>query len=535
MQPNPELVSSEMLVKVSENAVGVVRKSLAKALAVKKVGLRRVTPNLAWYELDSKRVKGLPPAAAFELAHDLLAIPEIQAIEPGFEPVTPLPFDADTKGTQAKLATSMGKHDVDPDTEGKYAWHLDQVRAKQARTDFGVTGNTIRVAHPDTGYTLHPELITGVAIRADLGYNFQEGVASPIEPIRTIDSGHGTATASVLIGLDGKQHNLPNIDAYVEGVAPGAELVPMRVDKNVWWMFAPKNDVKAIDRAIAKGCHVISMSRSGLDYEILREAVTRAISSGLIVVAAAGNCNLGCQVRSPAKYPEVVCAGGTTYSKRFWDSSSRGKEVTISAPAHSVYRAKASEAKKQYAYVVERSSGTSYATPTIAGAAALWLQHHGGTSEIATKVGGLSRVPIVFKHLLMTAGFQAGTDWDAQNNGVGILDCVALLSASLPTPNDVPAIEKAMRLAGAEIAATQLHSMKMLKGGMPAAVDGRAAKLLALEFEVAEFHEPAAAKVLTEGKPALLKMKQTNASAKVTPLRVSKQLYRTLETLSQKN
>jgi subtilisin family serine protease len=512
MQAVPDLIAKEMLVKLGDNAVAPVRSATQKMLGP-GTKLTRLTPNLPWYVLESKKISGLPPTEAFELAHRLLSVPQILAIEPGFESKSPVSIEP-----ESMLDFALKKDDQDPNTTGKHAWHLEQVLAKEARLRFGVTGKLVRVAHPDTGYTLHPELITGASIRADLGYNFEENTASPIEPLSTIDHGHGTATASVLVGIEGKQHTLPNEEDFVEGVAPGAELVPFRVDTNVWWIFSAKNDAKAIDRAVAQGCHVISMSRSGTDQEALRDAIVRATAHGIIVVAAAGNCNLGCKIRSPANYDEVVCAAGTTYEKRFWSSSSHGIEVTIAAPAYSVYRARAFKEKKKYAYSVERSSGTSYATPIVAGAAALWLERHGGTAAIGQKLGGLARVPVAFKHLLKTAGFQAGVAWDPKQNGPGILDCVALLSAPLPSPGDFSFIEQSMRPSTKATPSGHFEMLSLLKPAIPPRTDGRAAKLLALELETSELLSPNAE---TEG---LAKM-----SAKLTKgARVSSQLREVL-------
>ncbi len=523
MQATPELVSDELLVKLSDNAV-----SRAKAGATRILGspvtLTRLTPNLHWYSLRAKAVNGLPPSGAFELAHQLLAVPEMLAIEPEFRPLAPVTIESQPE-------FSSGKDGDDPDTTGKFSWHLAQVKAKEARDQFGVTGATIRVAHPDTGYTLHPELITGAAIRADLGYNFKENVASPIEPLSTIDHGHGTATASVLVGIEGKQHNFPNEEAFVEGVAPGAELVPFRVDDNVFWVFSAKKDAKAIDRAVDRGCHVISMSRSGTDKEALRDAIARATAHGVIVVAAAGNCNVGCGIFSPANYQEVVCAAGTTHAMRFWESSSRGPEVTTAAPARSVYRARAFKDKKKYGYSVERSSGTSYATPIVAGSAALWLQRHGGTAALAQKLGGLARVPVVFKHMLKTAGFQKGVDWNPSENGPGILDCMKLLSAPLPPPPDLPNIDQAAQPVSQSVSGGVPEALRALRRAVPARTDGRAARLLALEFETMRFQSQFGTSQPFESKGAAL-LKHAKKKEVADGVNVSPQLREVLSRLA---
>jgi serine protease len=221
--------------------------------------------------------------------------------------------------------------------------------------------------------------------------------------------------------------------------------VPVRVDKNVWFVSS-ENDVRGIAHVLRPGIDVdvISMSRGGLDSEALHDAVRLAVSRGVIVVAAAGNCNVSCRVWAPGEYPEVVCAGGSTFARTPWASSSRGREVSIGAPAYSLYRAQSQKKRSDYYYWVERSSGTSYATPLVAGAAVLWLQRHGGRNAVARAVGGAENIPVVFKHVLMTQGFQPGVDWDTNEFGPGILDVLALLDAPLTKASAVAVIRAAL-------------------------------------------------------------------------------------------
>lgn len=398
--------------------------------------MERLVPELDWYEVTSDRVpRGVGPA--FDLAYRLSLQPGIVAVEPELrtpQPWAPNEFDEKSSGRES-----------DPATEGKYAWHLEQVKAQVAWEKYHVRGRGIVIGQLDTGYTEHAELMVGSAVRPHLGYNFEEGRPSPLEPMETLDEGHGTATGSVLVGQPGKQHTIPGLDAYVEGIAPDAEMIPIRVDKNVWFVWSAKNDVKGIRYAVFdRNVDVITMSRGGRSSTALLDVVRLATSRGVIVAAAAGNCNFGCGVFAPAKYPECVCAAGSSFDRRPWVDSSRGPEVTIGAPANSVYRAKTMAEQQSYRFDVARSSGTSYATPLVAGAAALWLQFNGGRQGVAAKVGGLAGVPVAFKHVLMSSGFEPGVDWDTSQFGPGILDVPNLLAADLPTSAEVRAIQRWM-------------------------------------------------------------------------------------------
>ena len=81
-------------------------------------------------------------------------------------------------------------------------------------------------------------------------------------------------------------------------------------------------------------------------------------------------------------------------------------------------------------FTVGRSHGTSYATATTAGVAALWLAFH-GRQNLVSKYGE-SNIPAVFKELLRSRGFNAPNGWDTEDFGPGILDAHRLLSAPLP-------------------------------------------------------------------------------------------------------
>ena len=464
---NPTTRAKGLLVKIKQGAETSTLKALRQRLG-RDMCSTRLCPELLWHHVQAKKVSEKNAGKVFDEAHDLLDIAGILAIEPNLE----ISRKKDQEFTD----------DKDPATDCKYAWHIKNVNARDARNKFSVTGEGVRVAHLDTGYTQHPELVIGTSLREDLGYNFYEDKKDPMEPLDTIDEGHGTATASILVGLDGKQHKESD-PAFVEGVAPGAELVPIRVDEDVWWTdLNPAKDVPGICHALKQNCQVISMSRSGTDYESLHDAIRLAISRGTVVVAAAGNCNIGCGIRSPANYGEVICAAGSTFDMTPWKSSSRGREVTIAAPAYSVYRARTRNKNNSYAFDVERSSGTSYATPIVAGVAALWIQRHGGAAALARTLNGPERIAPSFKYLLGKSA-QPGKDWDPEF-GPGILDCVALLSSDLPKPDDIPKIENDLRKRS-NVSRRGLAE-QVLSSRIGISVDPRAQHLLSLEIEAAE-------------------------------------------------
>jgi Subtilase family len=299
-------------------------------------------------------------------------------------------------------------------------WSLKTVAADRARNRFNVTGAGVRVGHPDTGYTLHPQ-IAGPRLRIADGFDFVAGAADPRDPMTGSHPGHGTATASVIFsGATDLQ------GGGLHGIAPGAEVVPLRVSDSVVH-FDFTNVAEALYRARDRGCHLVSMSLGGpWAGRALERAVDRVIADGLIVLAAAGN--QWPFVVYPAKLDNVVAVAASNADDKPWRGSASGPAVDITAPGESVWRAYAHKVSGVVRFDTERSSGTSYATATTAGVCALWLQHH-GVAALRARYGG--RLASVFMDLLK-AHCRAVPGWNTRRYGPGLVDAAALLAAALP-------------------------------------------------------------------------------------------------------
>ena len=272
------------------------------------------------------------------------------------------------------------------------------------------------MAHPDSGFVSHHEL----------GSNF---LAPGIDFVENDDNAandhgaHGLGTASVIISQD----NRASQPRSVTGIAPEAVLLPMRVATNnpihpaVLFCMGVKRLRSAILRAIEEDCHVISMSLGWLANEALHAAIQQAYEKDIIMLAAAGNY-VG-MVVWPAAYPETIALAGCTAKRNPWTWSSRGKRVDVAGPAKKVWVASAEGAP------IRQSDGTSQATATSAGIAALWLAHHGRDNLLA-KYRGKRQLADVFRHCI-----QASSDPPPRNNGrwgSGIVNARQCLQLPLP-------------------------------------------------------------------------------------------------------
>lgn len=328
------------------------------------------------------------------------------------------------------------------------AWPMFQGRGREP-------GAGVVVVQPDTGYRRHPAIWrepTSAARRllTEVGWDFIDADSDPFDDT---DDGllqnpsHGTRTSSVVISAR-KSSVVEGASRWVSGVAPGTELVPVRVAHRVTLLdyleYDMPNLVMAIRHAagfdrnlVKRRADVITISLGGAPSRALEQAVTFAEQNGVIVLAAAGN-----QVREvvwPARYDTVVAVGATNVGEEPWTGSSRGKSVDTSAPGEGVWTARTRVTGDQTSNCVEPGNGTSFAVATTAGVAALWLSYHSDDPQLAL-LKSRRAVPWAFRELLRQAWHKPG-DWDAKGYGSkygpGIVDAAKLLSLPLPNPPEV--------------------------------------------------------------------------------------------------
>ena len=320
-------------------------------------------------------------------------------------------------------------------------------------------GENFFIGHPDTGFREHgdyPESQIDLrnAFNAFLGTTTPPGLDPLLQNVARhglTPTGfpyyerHGTFTASVMVAPRRSNPDSPVRD--VVGVAPGATVLPLRCVTTV--ILAGDTEVTAaVEHAIARNVHVISMSLGGAPNPALRDALRAAVERDIIVVAAAGQSQgfpVPQAVAAPAAYPEVIAVGGSI-GPLPWEGAFRGPEVDICAPAVNIRHAGFDAAGEDSRPM---SEGTSFATAIVAGLATLWLQRHGGRAAIRQAVPG---VPLqqIFRHMLKETAVDTSIfaddpppgGWPTSLYGAGQVNARALLNRPLPLPEDVPPIDE---------------------------------------------------------------------------------------------
>jgi serine protease AprX len=228
-----------------------------------------------------------------------------------------------------------------------------------------INGAGALVGIVDTGIdATHPDLIGRLALWKDFVYDRKE----PFDYL-----GHGTHVAGVVAGT-GKAS-----DGMHMGVAPGARIAMVQVFHRDTGFATTSIVIAAMDWLVGNNVRVLSMSLgSDLHVQALDDAVHNAVAKGVVVIAAGNSACWG--ISCPGDSPGRHTVGAVDSSDRITWFSSRGPtfdgriEPDLVAPGYqaiSTSMFRKGHSRGEVCYI--RFSGTSMATPIVAGTVALML------------------------------------------------------------------------------------------------------------------------------------------------------------------
>jgi type VII secretion-associated serine protease mycosin len=244
------------------------------------------------------------------------------------------------------------------------------------RLDGIADGRGQLVAVLDSGVNAtHPQL-TGAVVKGSDGID--RGGNGQLDCV-----GHGTAVASIVAARSVAK-------VAFRGIASAATILPYRVSerqqKDGQSASTPATDgvlAQSLTQAVDAHATVINISMVDDDTPALRQAIEYAISRNVVVVAAAGNNHdKGDPTPYPAAYPGVIGVGAINPDGSRWQQSQAGTYVDLVAPG-----AQITAALPQRGHLATYE-GTSFATPFVAGTAALIRQYRPELSaaEVAARL-----------------------------------------------------------------------------------------------------------------------------------------------------
>jgi len=237
----------------------------------------------------------------------------------------------------------------DPDWEKQYG--PQRIYCPEA-WDIHQGSNSVKIAIVDTGIDYNHEDLDNYVSG---GYDHVNGDNDPYD-----DNSHGTHCAGIAaaemdnnIGIAG----VAQVSVMAEKVLGGGG------------SGSSSNVAAGINHAVNQGADVISMSLgSSSPSQVIKDACDAAYASGVLLVAASGN-DYSSEVGYPAAFDSVIAVGATDTEDERCGFSNYGDELELMAPGYRIYSTIPNDKYERY-------TGTSMATPHVAGVAALAMSRY---------------------------------------------------------------------------------------------------------------------------------------------------------------
>jgi subtilisin family serine protease len=369
----------------------------------------------------------------------------------------------------ARRPTAEPSLAVSPDAAFQWqyaATRSDQVPDAVARASAGIT-----IAVIDTGADL---TAPDIAAKTPATYSVRTQSAAVTDP-----NGHGTFVASLAAGSSS------NGDGIAGGSGDARLMVIEAADRH--GSFTDVDEAAAIVYAVDHGARIINLSLGGPTTSATeRRAVDYAVARGVLLVAAIGNSHgSGNPVEYPAALLQPVgsrgvggrglAVGASTKSGKRASFSSTGTHISLAAPGEAVFGAvSAASTESRYPRVslpgsatgfYGYASGTSFAAPQVAGAAALvWAANPQLRAEEVAAI------------LEQTASGR-GT-WNPEL-GYGVLDVAAAVARAEAQPATALPLRLDGRRAGSRVALSWRSLAGAVSYRIAVAQNGGAERVLA--------------------------------------------------------
>ena len=274
---------------------------------------------------------------------------------------------------------------TDP-TSYRYQYMHDTVDSYAA---WGVTtGKGVTVAVIDTGVKANHE---------DLPNLRRVEVTNGKESLGLDDAtGHGTHVAGIIGAAMGNGKG-------GAGIAPGAAILSLRVVNAAGYIYDSAL-IAALRTAVKNGAQIVNISIGGTAYNaVFQKVINEAAEAGVTVVAAMGNDGTNC-LNYPAGYDNVIGVVSVDRTNNRASGSSYGTWGDVAAPGAAVW-------STTYNGSYGPKSGTSMASPVVAGVAALYKSVHSDATPAQ-----------------ITARLKATATRGGSDLGAGIVNAAAALS-----------------------------------------------------------------------------------------------------------
>ncbi|MDO0914252.1 S8 family peptidase [Streptomyces sp. DT2A-34] len=270
-----------------------------------------------------------------------------------------------------------------------YATEMSETEAKRLAADPAVErvvqNKTVHINATQTGPTWGPDRIDQADLPLDSSYTYPDSAGSGVTAyiidtgVRITHSEFGGRASYGYDVVDGDStaqdgnghgtHVAGTVAGSTYGVAKNADIVAVRVLDDDG-SGTTDGVVAGIDWVTenAQFPAVANMSLGGSADSVLDEAVQNSIAAGITYAVAAGNDNTNASSNSPARVSAALTVGASTSADARSSFSNYGSVPDLFAPGSSITSASNASDSGTATY-----SGTSMASPHVAGAAAVYV------------------------------------------------------------------------------------------------------------------------------------------------------------------